>query len=106
PELRRSSIQTLKLRCEAATYSSGRKVDVGVVRDGMDNQIVRLGASNEPARNVLMRLIASRAWADSNIVSPILRVSWSLLYGPDVNMYVLNIHVVTAKLETPTGHVI
>src|SRR5205823_3487440 len=62
PELRRSTIQTLKLLCEAATYSSGRKVDVGVVRDGMDNQIVQLGASNEPARNVLMRLIASRAW--------------------------------------------
>ena len=98
---RRDAKQTLNLICEAISNGSGSKVTVGLIEE-LRNQVIQLAANNEPARDVLVRFLNTRVWADNSITA-IPKLSWSLLYGPDVEMYALNLRAVRVQIKTPTG---
>jgi hypothetical protein len=112
PVLKRNGIQTLEVICDAISGANGKKVVVGANPfQGIGSQVITLGANNEIARDVLLRVFAGLAWDVPDTSPPVPRIdvpypqlSWQLLYGPDAQMYVLNVHqVVVEKADSATG---
>jgi hypothetical protein len=69
----------------------------------LQTQTVSLGAKNESARGLLVRMLADLQWSDSRIITPIYKMSWQLLYAPDMQAYFLNLHQVMIETVGPTG---
>jgi hypothetical protein len=105
PEMERTAFDALSAICQAVSAASARRVVVPATPPGglLVNQVVKLGASNETARDVLARLFANTHWADPRTVGLIHKYSWRLHYGPDVQMYALNVHEVMTEVSTPSG---
>ncbi len=55
-DAQRNAADALKVLCDAVSGASGRRVEPGVV-EGLDNQVVQLGANGESARDILIRLV-------------------------------------------------
>jgi hypothetical protein len=104
PREERDGIRTLELICGAVTSASGRKVVLGTVPiNPLRNQVVRLGASNEVARDLLIRTFDGLRWSDSRNLGQVTRLAWRLLYGPGELTYALNVHQVMMTAKNPDG---
>jgi len=81
----RSAMDLLGEICKAVSLVSGQPVGIGTVpTNALYQQKIEIGANNEPARQVLEKLIvASR-----------MSLSWRLLYDPGLKIYYLNIPVI------------
>ena len=102
-----TGINALELICHAATVSSGRTIVLGIVpRQMFVRQTVRISANQEVARNVLVHVLEGLRWQDSRTTTALSKLSWELFYGSDVELYALNIHVVSRETLSPTGDVI
>jgi len=88
----RSAMDLLNEICQAVSRVSGQPVGIGTVpTNAMYQQKIEIGANNEPARQVLEKLIlASR-----------LSLSWRLLYDPGLKTYYLNIPVIRWSSNPP-----
>ena len=90
--------------CQAVTRASGSSVLVGSLPfQSLATQTVTLSASNETARNVMLRLFAALNWADSRTITPVSKLSWRLLYDAAAHKYYLNLHAVVVEKRGPTG---
>ena len=104
PDLQRNGMETIELIRNILINTSGKSVELGTVpTELLKTQTVRLGAKNESARDVLVRMLAGLQWSDSRIITPIYKMSWQLLYAPDTQGYFLNIHQVMIERANPTG---
>lgn len=98
-------MQTMETICGAVTAASGKAVVIGTVPyQALEAQVVNIGAANEVARSVLLRMFANLQWSASVIDFRIPQMSWQLFYGPDVQAYALNVHqVMIAQVSPLTG---
>jgi hypothetical protein len=81
----RSAMDLLAEICRAVSRVSGQPVGIGTVpTNALLGQRVEIGARNEPARNVLEKLIVASG----------MTLSWRLLYDPGLKAYYLNIPVI------------
>jgi hypothetical protein len=103
PNAVRDGMAALKTLCEAITEASGMRTSVGGVPKLSFTTTVSLNATNEPARDVLVRLLRTLTWPDSRNVAPIPKLSWRLYYDPEGQAYVLNIGVVLKETFGTTG---
>jgi hypothetical protein len=104
PELQSDGMEIIELIRNTIINTSGKIVELGTVPTQLlKTQTVRLGAKNEPARDVLVRMLAGLQWSDSRIITPIYKMSWQLLYAPDTQGYFLNLHQVMIEKASPTG---
>lgn len=84
-------IELLRSIVGAVGEATGEQVVVGTIPLTLfGNYRGTLVARSEPARNVLLRLFAEVTKGTTG------RLSWRLLYGPDVKYYALNIHSTNA----------
>lgn len=82
PENERSGGGIIAAICSAVGQATQTRVVVGTVPANMSGQYQgSFGANNEPARDVLLRFMAALKR----------KLTWYLFYGPDVDMYALNI---------------
>lgn len=66
---------------------TGERVTIGTIPPNLfGNYRGSLEADNEPARRVLLRLLADVMEGTTS------RLTWQIFYGPDVKYYALNIH--------------
>jgi hypothetical protein len=88
----RSAMDLLGEICKAVSLGSGQPVGIGTVpTNALYQQKIEIGANNEPARQVLEKLIvASR-----------MTLSWRLLYDPGLKTYYLNIPVIRWTFNPP-----
>jgi hypothetical protein len=104
PLAQRDVMQTMDLICQRVSAVSGKKVTLGIVPKDFSRQVLQLEANNQSARDLLAKVFSGRKWADSRNIAHLRKLSWALLYGPDVQFYALNIHTVMAKTTTPNGN--
>jgi hypothetical protein len=87
PAKQRNGLQTLEAICDAISKAAHVRVVVGTVPIRLlvhheDKKALKFGKAREALVEFLQRLGTG------------VHFSWQLLYGPDVKMYALNIHVV------------
>jgi len=88
----RSAMDLLGEICQAVSAVSGQPVVIGTVpTNGLYTRQTAIGADNEPARQVLEKLIAATG----------MPLSWRLLYGPGSKDYVLNMAVIQRPTAQP-----
>jgi hypothetical protein len=103
PTQERTAKEAMDAICAAILANSGKKVVMGQepfstglrstdARGAKSAYYVTIGATNEPARSVLQRTLASLEWANPRIKSPIPKMAWRLLYDPGERVYALNVH--------------
>jgi hypothetical protein len=81
----RTALSFLDEFCQALSAAGGQPVRIGMVpSNALENQRVEWGASGEPAREVLQKLILANP-------TPL---AWRLLYDPGLKSYYLNLPVV------------
>ncbi len=104
PNAARDGNAALKTLCEAITEASGMRTSANGVPKLFFTTTVSLNATNEPARDVLVRLLRTLTWPDprQNVV-PIPKLSWRLLYDPEAQAYFLNIGLVLKETLGATG---
>jgi len=94
PEEERTGYQTLRVICETISKSTGTEVTVGTIPL---NFFIRYrsteGATNEPARNVLVRFLSGTG----------ARFYWLLFYGAGWQGYALNIQAAPDPPKPPQG---
>jgi hypothetical protein len=77
--------QVLEAFCEAVSRASGERVVPGTIPvNAFLNTSITLDENQGVARDVLVDILAQLP----------VRLSWRLLYGPDVRYYALNLHLV------------
>jgi hypothetical protein len=82
---RRSGLELLEEICRTVSAVSGQVVGVGTVpTNALVQQHVEISAKDEPARDVLEKLIAASG----------LTLSWRLLYDPGTRDYALNLPII------------
>jgi hypothetical protein len=83
PEQERSVIDTLELIKNAVSKATGIHIIIGTVPLNLLHRISsRQGATNEKARDVLVR----------DLKATNTKLSWQIFYAPGWNMYALNVH--------------
>jgi hypothetical protein len=88
----RSAMELLGEICQAVSRVSGQPVGIGTVpTNALFQQTIEIGANNEPARQVLEKLIVANR----------LSLSWSLLYDPGLKTYYLNIPIIRWPSNPP-----
>ncbi|MFZ3326745.1 MAG: hypothetical protein WA231_13005, partial [Methylocella sp.] len=88
----RSAMELLGEICQAVSLISGQPVGIGTVpTNALYQQKIEIGANNEPARQVLEKLIVANR----------LSLSWRLLYDPGLKTYYLNIPVIRWSSNPP-----
>jgi hypothetical protein len=88
----RSAMELLGEICQAVSRVSGQPVGIGTVpNNALLQQTIEIGANNEPAREVLEKLIMANR----------LTLSWRLLYDPGLKTYYLNIPVIRWPSNPP-----
>ena len=88
----RSAMELLGEICQAVSRISGQPVGIGTVpTNALLQQKIEIGANNEPARQVLEKLIVANR----------LSLSWRLLYDPGLKTYYLNIPVIRWSSNPP-----
>ena len=88
----RSAMELLGEICQAVSLISGQPVGIGTVpTNALFQQKIEIGANNEPARQVLEKLIVANR----------LSLSWRLLYDPGLKTYYLNIPVIRWSSNPP-----
>jgi hypothetical protein len=88
----RSAMDLLGEICQAVSLVSGQSVGIGnVPTNALYQQMIEIGANNEPARQVLEKLIVANR----------LSLSWRLLYDPGLKTYYLNIPVIRWSSNPP-----
>lgn len=91
PAGQRTGFEMLSAICEELTRISGHRVFVATVpSNSLHAYYAEMGADNEPAREVLSRLL-------NGFANPL---SWRVLYDPGLGWYALNIHTV-APIRRP-----
>jgi hypothetical protein len=104
PEAERDGLATLRTICEAVTAAFGKKISPGTLSVSFfSNTLVRIGANNETARDVLAKVLEALRWQDPRNVGPLPKLSWRLFYGPDTQYYSLNVKGVEREEPTPAG---
>jgi len=89
----RSAAETLKLILDGVSKASGFQVDVGMIPlNGFIPRTVTIGAWNESAKSVLLRLFAEVAPAKTVLGGSATTLSYRLLFDPGDKAYALNIH--------------
>jgi hypothetical protein len=104
PELQRTAGQTLDAICEAIRTSTGKNIGVASNQFQSLYWVVTLGANNEPARTVLQRTLAGLHTNSAGAQIP--KAAWSLMYGPGLKIYLLNVRQVVAEVPSPAGKAI
>lgn len=74
-----------------------REILLGLIPLDLDQTTIGLSASNEPARNVLQQILTAANGKNTLV--------WRLLYGPEVNRFVLSIRPALLEKMSPTGRV-
>lgn len=83
PEQERSMLKTLELIKNAVSQARGIKIIIGTVPSNLlHRKSSRQGATNEKARDVLVRALKA-----TNT-----KLSWQILYAPGWKMYTFNVH--------------
>jgi len=103
PNIQRNAMDTLKLICNNVSIATGKTITLGMLPKDLSQQQIQMGTNAEPARDVLARLFDGRTWADSHNIAKIPKLSWALLYGPDLEIYGLNVRIVMADVASPNG---
>lgn len=80
----RRAMDMLAEICRAVSAASGRALGIATVPTNGLNARIDIGAQDEPAREVLAKLVAASG----------LRLSWRLLYDPGLQAYYLNLPVI------------
>lgn len=89
---RRSAMALLEEISEAVSRASGQPVGIGIIPiNAFRQQQTEIGANNEPAREVLEKLLATLG----------MPLSWRLFYDPGTQDYALNIAVVEQPTTKP-----
>jgi hypothetical protein len=83
----RSALALIAEICKAVSAASGQQVGLGTIPANQLRQQVDFGASNEPARKVLEKVIVASGATGAPL-------SWRLLYDPGMKSYFLNIPVI------------
>ena len=84
--------ETLAVICSAVQKATGERFTLGMIPMPLvGGERIRVGASNEPARSVLIRILAG-------VQS---RLSWQVFYDPGLRWHILNLHVVPENDESP-----
>ena len=95
-------LKALEILCTKINDAVGYKeIWLGMMPTYLDQDTMQLSASNQPARNVLERIVTVIGQGTSHLKSS--RMVWDLFYGADIQQYVLNIHAAIQELEEPTG---
>ena len=88
----RNALELLREICLAVSAASRQRVEIGMVpANALRNQRITIGASNEPARDVLRRLVLAK-------VKPL---AWRLYYDPGLKTYYLNVPVIRQPSNAP-----
>lgn len=104
PQQERSGLDALKLICELVTNASGRKVVIGTVPSNLLSQkTISIKADNEPAREILTRCLSELQWKNSQVTLPSRQLAYQLFYGPDVQTYAVNVHMMMQEVHAPNG---
>lgn len=101
PILERDSQLVLRDFCQTLSDASGRTVSVGTLP--APGLAVTIGASNEVARDVLIRIISGFQWKDSRNVAKLPKLTWSMLYDPSAKAYLLHVHQIRREHLSPDG---
>jgi hypothetical protein len=101
PSLERDSKQAIDDFCKTVSLASGRTLLMA--RPPARGLVVTVGAGNEVARDVLVRIISGFQWKDPRHVAKLPRLTWSMLYDPGLKAYVLNIYQVRSESRAPNG---
>lgn len=105
PAQRLSAWAAVKLVCAEVSRISGKTVQPGTAPANLlFNTRTSVIAQNEPARNVLVRVLSTLSWAHGVSSGSVPKVTWRLFYGPDTGDYVLNFHIVMVEVDTPQGN--
>ena len=100
PEREVTGTQLVELICEEVTRASGFRVVPGLLPSNvLNNTTVVLKATNEVAREVLLRALPGLSWKQPGITIPPRKLVWQLFYAPGPEMYFLHLHV--AMKEVP-----
>jgi hypothetical protein len=102
PTSSRSGDNTLAVFCQAVSLASGMAVVRGGGPNELQNLAVTIGANNEVARDVLVKILATLQWADGT-TAPISRRVWRLLYSPSEHNYVLSLPGVQVEARSSVG---
>jgi hypothetical protein len=103
PEAPRTGLETIALILTQVKAITGQTVEIGMVpTNALIGTAVSMGATNEPAREVINRAFRLMKWL-SPIDAPVPKISYDLLYDPDGRIYVFNAHVVTTVAPSPFG---
>jgi len=96
---RRNGAETLQLVLDQVLKVSGFKIGMGdVPLNGLIHTEVAIGADSEPARDVLVRLLASVVSGASVAGRASSAISYKLLFDPGLRYYMFNAAVVPAPL--------
>jgi hypothetical protein len=96
PEADRDAAQAFEAFCEALTTALGKKAVLW--NSPFQQQKVRIGANNEVARDVLVRMIASLRWDEPfslKVARPMARLSWTFAPLPGTQDYALSLRQVS-----------
>jgi hypothetical protein len=86
----RTRLQTMDALCDAISQATQTKVEVGSAPLNLFMaQRDQEGVFNQKARDVLVQML-KRTRSRANL-------SWRLLYGPDMKMYMLNVYPVALR---------
>jgi hypothetical protein len=97
PDEERTTYDTVRLIGTAIGSATGQPV--GVDLSGLPReQVIRIGAKAETARDVLARALRSIQFADPRIKAVIPKRSWRLLYDPKLHRYGLYLETVHFEL--------
>lgn len=96
PEQERSGIKALQDITQAISKLTGTQIIVGTIPLNLFLPRTRLAAANEPARDVIVRLVQSTNR----------KLSWQLLYDPGARLYALNLHIVLSEIMSPAGLIV
>jgi hypothetical protein len=111
PVMRRTAMESLNSIVDQVSKASGFRIVLGTVPMGtLAVTEVSIGANNEPAKFVLAKLFAAMRLAESSqpvvpsagLSLSLARLSYRLLFEPQLRYYALNIHPVQVDENRPT----
>ncbi len=102
PQADRDANTAFEVFCQAATKALGRNVGLWT-NVGTWQQTVDVGANNEVARDVLVKILSGLHWADSAVPFPRSRISYAFAPLPGVDGYSFSVHQVSVERPDKYG---
>jgi hypothetical protein len=103
PEKETSVLEAVMAVTEQVSNVSPEKLVMGTVPSStLRTHTVRIRADDEPARDVLLRMLKEMK-RFRGVTSPPSKCSWRVFFAPIDKFYVLNIHIVMKEVDSPFG---